>query len=104
MERSRYCGQTQLNAMEFEEDFTIDFFTNWFANGQGFNLHMTCQSDLLKTCRKFKLQYYLNPRIQVFVPDCGIAREKVSRIVGGRETEVNEYPWHVGLVQTVLNI
>ena len=28
---------------------------------------------------------------------CGLA-ERVTRIVGGEDTEVNEYPWQAGIV------
>ena len=30
--------------------------------------------------------------------DCGKVKRR-SRIVGGEDTEINEYPWQVGMVQ-----
>ena len=51
----------------------------------------------METCEFIKQHHYQSAfEILISFPDCGIPKSK-SKIVGGSETKVNEYPWMVSM-------
>ena len=48
------------------------------------------RANAVSKMKKAKLQ-----NIEISILDCGVPNKKPSRIVGGYETQIGEYPWQV---------
>lgn len=84
----RFCGSESVTATITNGDLTkIRFRSNGGKQFAGFQ----CRADALAPST--------NPPAPTPTCACGKAN-RVSRIVGGSETDVNEYPWQVALVST----
>ena len=76
-----------LLAVEYDY-LTIEFSTNQGGQGKGFSCSVSCGEAPPTTT--------LEPPTTDMSSDCECGLPKrVKRIVGGVETETNEYPWQV---------
>jgi len=88
--RKAFCRKNQLRRSFTDEKptsfFDVKFSSNKKGEGTGFKCTVSCAGDPITTV----------PPPPVSDCKCGVANRK-TKIVGGTETQSNEYPWQVAI-------
>jgi len=91
-----FCGKKSNVVYTPDPDHSIDWFDIGFTTdrrkeGKGFKCTVSCDGDTGTSPSELPPTTSVSEECQCGVPN------RAQRIVGGVETEVNEYPWQVGL-------